>query len=340
MPRVLMLYTGGTIGMQPSPQGYVPSAGLAERLAAHLALGDPYRLPAFDVVEMQPLIDSAELMPEAWNRLVAALESHWQAYDAFIILHGTDTLSWTASSLAFQLQGIDKPVVVTGAMRPLEAEDSDALANIEGALRFATQPALQEVALYFAGRLLRGVRTRKWQTQAEDAFISPNYPQLGELVDGAPVLYPGRGLVDRQRGTQRFELPDYRTLGPSPVARISLWPGMTAGQLAKMLLDDAIGGALLEVWGGGNIADDPAFIEVLAQARGEGKLIAAISQCPQGRIEIGAYAAGQGLVEAEVLSGDDMTPEATMTKLIHLLAQPLSDADRRQHFLTSLVGER
>lgn len=341
--RLLVIYTGGTLGMVETPQGLSPGGSFEPRLRDALNTLPPARrasLPDFDFMATPSAIDSSSATPADWQALAVLIDEHQQAYTGIIILHGTDTLSWTASSLAFQLQGIDKPVVVTGAMRPLEAEDSDALANIEGALRFATQPALQEVALYFAGRLLRGVRTRKWQTQAEDAFISPNYPLLGELVDGAPVLYPGRGLVDRQRGTQRFELPDYRTLGPSPVARVSLWPGMTAGQLAKMLLDDAIGGALLEVWGGGNIADDPAFIEVLAQARGEGKLIAAISQCPQGRIEIGAYAAGQGLVEAEVLSGDDMTPEATMTKLIHLLAQPLSDADRRQHFLTSLVGER
>ncbi len=340
---LLILYTGGTLGMVETPQGLAPGGNFEPRLRDALSTLPPARrasLPDFDFIAMPSPIDSSSATPADWQALAALIDDHQQAYSGIVILHGTDTLSWTASSLAFQLQGIDKPVVVTGAMHPLEAEASDALANVEGALRFAAQPALQEVALYFAGRLLRGVRARKWQTQAEDAFISPNYPLLGELVDGAPVLYPGRGLADHQRGAQRFELADYHTLGPSPVVRVTLWPGITARQLGTMLLDDAVSGALLEVWGGGNIAADPAFIEVLAQARGEGKLVAAISQCPQGRIEIGSYAAGQGLKDSEVLSGDDMTPEAAMTKLIHLLAQPLSDTDRRRHFLTNLVGER
>ncbi|RAR59003.1 L-asparaginase [Onishia taeanensis] len=340
---LLVIYTGGTLGMVETPHGLAPGDNFESRLRDKLKTLTPARrtsLPAFDFLATASPIDSSSACPSDWQALAALIEAYQQTYSGIVILHGTDTLSWTASSLAFQLQGIDKAVVVTGAMHPLEAEHSDALANVEGALRFAAQPELQEVALYFAGRLLRGVRTRKWQTQAEDAFISPNYPLLGELVDGAPVLYPGRGLADHQRGAQRFELPDYRVLGPSPVVRITLWPGMTARQLGAMLLDDTVSGALLEVWGGGNIADDPALVEVLAQARGEGKLVAAISQCPQGRIEIGTYAAGQGLMDAEVLSGDDMTPEAAMTKLIHLLAQPLSDAERRRHFLTSLIGER
>ncbi|WP_458525841.1 asparaginase [Onishia taeanensis] len=340
---LLVIYTGGTLGMVETPHGLSPGGHFEPRLREALNTLPPTRrasLPDFDFIATPSPIDSSSATPADWQALAALIEDHQQAYAGIIILHGTDTLSWTASSLAFQLQGIDKPVVVTGAMHPLEAAGSDALANVEGALRFAALPELQEVALYFAGRLLRGVRARKWQTQADDAFISPNYPLLGELVDNAAVLYPGRGLAEHQRGALRFELADYRTLGPSPVVRLALWPGMTARQLGALLLDDTVKGALLEVWGGGNIADDPALIEVLAQARGEGKLVAAISQCPQGHIEIGAYAAGKGLMSAEVLSGDDMTPEAVMTKLIHLLAQPMSDTDRRRHFLTNLVGER
>ncbi|WP_192036874.1 asparaginase [Halomonas sp. YLGW01] len=342
-PPLLIIYTGGTLGMVETPQGLAPGGDFEPRLREALNRLPPARrasLPDFDFIATPSPIDSSGATPADWQDLASLVDQHQQAYSGIVILHGTDTLSWTASSLAFQLQGIDKPVVVTGAMHPLEAEGSDALDNVEGALRFAALPDLQEVALYFAGRLLRGVRARKWNTQAEDAFISPNHPPLGERVDDAPVLYPGRGLAEHQRGTRRFELPDYRALGPSPVVRTALWPGITAAQLGALLLDDRVKGALLEVWGGGNIADDPALVEVLAQARGEGKLVTAISQCPEGRIDIGAYAAGQGLAQAEVLAGDDMTPEAVMTKLIHLLAQPLSDEDRRRHFLTSLVGER
>ncbi|WP_136255150.1 asparaginase [Onishia niordana] len=342
-PPLLVIYTGGTLGMVETPHGLAPGEHFETRLRnalKSLAPAQRASLPDFDFLATPRTIDSSSACPADWQSLAALIENHQQAYSGIVILHGTDTLSWTATSLAFQLQGIDKPVVLTGAMHPLESRGSDALNNIEGALRFAALPALQEVALYFAGCLLRGVRARKWQTQAEDAFTSPNYPLLGEMVDGLPVLYPGRGLGDHQRGAQRFELPDYRALGPSPVVRIALWPGITARQVGALLLDDTVKGALLEVWGGGNIADDPALIEVLAQANGEGKLVTAISQCPYGRIDIGAYAAGQGLADAGVMSGDDMTPEAAMTKLIHLLAKPLSDADRKRQFLTSLTGER
>lgn len=265
---------------------------------------------------------------------------HYRRHAGIVILHGTDTLAWTASSLAFQLQGIDRPVILTGAMRPLEAEGSDAVANVEDALRFAVTPRLKEVALCFAGRLLRGCRSRKWQTRDAAAFASPNLAPLGERVDAEAVLYPGRGLADHQRGAPRFELPDYAPLAAGGVVRLALWPGLSAWQVEAWLDDERVRGAVLEVWGGGNLPDDPALAGALARASGEGKLLAALSQCPHGAVAFGGYAAGQGLKDAGVLSAEDMTPEATFTKLVHLLAQPLEEAERRRRFLTPLVGER
>lgn len=342
---LLVLYTGGTLGMVPGDHGLVPGRDFQARLRAALTTLPPASqasLPHFDVLEYASPIDSSAATPADWQRLARDIAEHYAhaqpCYAGFVVLHGTDTLAWTAASLAYQLQGIDRPVVITGAQQPLEAEGSDALHNIEAALHFAAQPALQEVAVAFNGKLIRGVRTRKWDTHAFDGFASPNYPLLGEIVDGAPVLYPPRGLDAQQRGLPRFELPDY-TLD-SPVVRLALWPGISARLLAAWLLDDSVQGALLEVWGSGNIPEDPAILGVLAQASGEGKLLAAISQCPQGPVAIGTYAAGQGLLEVGVLSGEAMTPEAAMAKLVHLLALPLSDEERRQRFLTPLVGER
>lgn len=338
---LLVIYTGGTLGMLPSTTGLAPGGDFERRLASALAGLPPQRqadLPTFELIETPQPIDSSTASPATWQTLarLIATQHRRQRYAGVIVLHGTDTLAWSAASLAYQLQGIDIPVVVTGAMLPLEAEGSDALSNIEAALRFAAEPQLREVAVCFAGTLLRATRARKWHTRSKDAFISPNYPPLGELVDHRPVLYPSRGLIEQQRGAPRFELPDYL----ANVVRIALWPGITAWQVAAWLEPPEVQGALLEVWGGGNAPDDPALLGVLARASGEGKLLAAISQCPHGSIEIGHYAAGRGLAEANVLSADDMTPEAALTKLVHLLAQPLSDAQRRQRFLTSLVGER
>lgn len=344
---LLVIYTGGTLGMLPSDTGLIPGHDFEARLRGALKTLSPASqasLPEFEVLEYPDPIDSSAATPIDWQRLARVIAERYadlqRHYAGFVVLHGTDTQAWTASSLAFQLQGIDRAVVVTGAQLPLEAEGSDALSNVEAALRFAALPELQEVAVCFGGKLMRGVRTRKWDTQAFDGFASPNYPLLGEMVDGAAVLYPSRGLDVQQRGLPRFEFPKYEALKGSAVVRITLWPGISARLLAAWLLDDSVGGALLEVWGSGNIPEDPAILDVLAQANGEGKLLAAISQCPHGPVSIGTYAAGRGLIDAGVLSGDAMTPEAAMTKLMHLVAQPIHETEKRQRFMTALVGER
>ena len=340
---VLILYLGGTLGMVASPRGLIAGSDMDARLRSALGTLPPTRLarlPAFVVEETGEPIDSSAATAIDWQRVGHTIAKKLPDYAGVVVLHGTDTLAWTAASLAYQLQGLNCPVIVTGAMRPLEAQGSDALANVELALRFATEPRLQEVAVAFADKLFRGVCTRKMYSEAAAAFTSPNYPLLGERVGDDTVLFPSRGLEAQQRGAPRFELLDYSALAAGGVARIVLWPGIQAWQLAAWLEGDRVQGALLEVWGGGNVPEEPALLGVLAKATGEGKLLAAISQCPHGGVTIGHYAAGQGLAEAGVLSGDGMTPEAALTKLVHLLAQPLDDAARRRRFLTSLVGER
>lgn len=341
--RILVIYTGGTIGMQPHANGLVPGGDFASRMATALAklpLTQQRALPSYDVISYSTLIDSSAATPLTWQQLAHDINDQLSAYAGFVIIHGTDTLSWTASSLAYQLQGIDRPVVLTGAMTPLEADHSDGLENLHGALQFAAKLELQEVAIFFAGKLLRGARAIKQHSEAFDAFASPSYPLLGERVGDDFIYYPSRGLGLQQRGAPRFELPDYRSVNQGEVVRIVLWPGITAWQLDAWLSDSRIKGALLQLWGAGNLPSDPALLEVLARASGEGKLLAAISQCPQGSIQLGAYAAGHGLSDAGILAGDDMTPEAAFTKLAHLLAQPLSTAVRRQRFISPLVGER
>lgn len=341
--RLLVIYTGGTIGMQQTAHGLAPCGNFAQRMQhalSQLPLAHQQALPAYDVISYASLIDSSTATPLTWQQLAKDIAHHASLYRGFVIIHGTDTLSWTAASLAYQLQGLDRPVVLTGAMRPLEASESDGLDNLHGALRFAAQPALQEVAIYFASQLFRGSRTIKQHSEALNAFSSPSYPLLGERVGDDFVYYPSRGLAYHQRGAPRFELPDYRPLAKGEIVRVTLWPGISPWQLAVWLEDARVKGAVLQLWGAGNLPDDPKLLEVIAKASGEGKLVAAISQCPQGSVHLGAYAAGHGLTSAGVLSGDNMTPEAAFTKLVHLLAQPLPIEDQRAIFLTSLVGER
>jgi len=339
---LLIIYTGGTLGMIDTDQGLAPGPDVEARVRRALDSLPPARravLPDFLWQELGTPIDSSSARPNDWAALASKIADCHRDVAGIVVLHGTDTLAWTASSLAYQLQGIDRPVVITGAMLPLEADGSDALHNIETALGFAAMPRLQEVALCFDGVLLRGCRARKWHTQDRHAFASPNRGRLGERRGDDWTLIESRGLEATQRGAPRFELLDYESL-EGAVVRLPLWPGIDAWQVAAWLDDDRVQGALLEVWGGGNVPDDLAIGQVLAEATGRGKLIAAISQCPYGTVDIGHYAAGRLLAEAGVMSGDDMTAEAVYTKLVHLLAQPISDDQRRHRFMTPLVGER
>ncbi|CAN0589956.1 unnamed protein product, partial [Ectocarpus sp. 12 AP-2014] len=258
--RILVIYTGGTIGMQQYADGLAPSGDFALRMAAALTQLSPAQqraLPLYDILSYSTLIDSSAATPLTWQHLAHDINNQLAAYAGFVIIHGTDTLSWTAASLAYQLQGLDRPVVLTGAMQPLEASGGDGLENLYGALQFAAKPMLQEVTIYFAGKLLRGARAIKQHSEAFDAFASPSYPLLGERVGDDYVYYPSRGLGLQQRGAPRFELPDYRPVNQGEVIRIVLWPGISAWQLDAWLGDSRIKGALLQLWGAGNLPNDP-----------------------------------------------------------------------------------
>jgi len=337
---VLVLYTGGTLGMLPSAEGLVPGSDIEARLRhalKSLPLTRQQRLPEFTLHCVAQPIDSSSATPRDWQLLAGTVAQHISQYAGIVILHGTDTLAWTASSLAYQLQGLDRPVILTGAMLPLEARDSDALDNVEFALRCAIMPQLREVAVAFCGELLRGVRTCKMHSEAANAFTSPNYPRLGQRCGDDITLVFDHLLCPPETITPHFELADYSMLGN--VVRLTLWPGIQAWQLDAWLSDTRVCDALLDVWGAGNLPADPALLEVLSKASSGGKLLAAVSQCPAGGIVPGQYAASQGLTQAGVLSGADMTPAAALTKLIHLLALPLEQEERRHRFATPLVGE-
>lgn len=339
---VLVIYTGGTIGMQAGPQGLTPGGDFATRMQRALATlpaGKRQLLPDVDVISYSPLIDSSATTPLDWQTLADDIRARHADYAGVVVVHGTDTLSWTASSLAFQLRELERPIIVTGAMHPLETPGSDALDNLYGALRFAMGSAPAGVAVYFAGRLLHGARATKQHASANDAFISPNAPPLSECMNGQLAHKPLKPADKEVLPTGKMPA-DYRRVAQGEVIRIALWPGMAAWQLDAWLNDPRVKGALLQLWGAGNMADDPALIDVLKQANDQGKLITAVSQCPHGSVDMGAYAAAQGLVQAGVLSGADMTPEAAYTKLVHLLALPLDNATRRAAFMTSLAGER
>lgn len=334
---VLVIYTGGTIGMRPSHRGLVAAGDFGARMSTELAALPPdrlRRLPDYELWESPDPIDSSSATFADWTSLASLIADRYSEYAGFVVLHGTDTLAWCASSLAFQLQGLSKPVIVTGSQKPLEMENSDALANLEASLAFAAQSELREVCVSFGGRLLRGCRARKWYTQDTIGFETPNWPLLGEMVDHAPVIYSARGLATL--GAPRFELTGAHT---PAVARLILWPGIRARDVARWL-DDDLDGVVIECWGNGNLPEDDDLLGALAHASAAGIVIAAVSQCPVGSMQLGAYATGQALEAIGILPADDMTPEAAHAKLVHLLSQGLPEDELRRRFLTSLVGER
>lgn len=334
MRRLLILHTGGTIGMRPGPDGYAPAPGFADRLARHLAIHDPGDLPEYRVVELAPLIDSADLAPADWNRLVAALAEHWHDHDGFVILHGTDTLAHTASALSFMLGALDKPVVLTGAQIPLGEPRSDAPSNLATALLTASHEAApREVCIAFHDRLLRGNRARKVRSQGLDAFDSPNAPWLGEA--GIALRFDTRAALPTGH-------PDFAPLpfAEGAVALLPVHPGLSPALLDAVLTLPALRGLVLATYGVGNPPGmDGALITRLARATRRGLAVLNVTQCHQGRVAQGAYATGAALNAAGVVAGGDLTPEAALAKLQVLIARGLEGEALAAALATPLRGE-
>lgn len=334
--RILILHTGGTIGMQPGVSGLVPAAGFENLIRERLAVALP-ELPAFDVIELDPLIDSADLCPTHWTRIAQVLLAHYDDYAGFVLTHGTDTLGYTASALSFMLQGLDKPVIVTGSQIPLSAARNDAQENLIGALLLAARAELREVCVCFRGRVLRGNRSVKADSMALAAFDSPNLPWLGSI--GIALELNHQLLLPAVQSTQTraFSVPDF---DPAAVAVLRLFPGIQAGLVQAVLAQPGLQGLVLQSYGVGNPpAGNHALMEALEAAIARGTLIVNLTQCSQGSVAGGTYATGAALQRIGVIPGADLTVEAAFAKLHLLLAQQRPAAEIRALMTQSLCGE-
>lgn len=326
-----LIYAGGTIGMEKTARGYAPMKNFGTVLSR--LLHDPGGiLPRYTLHEYAIPIDSSNATPEDWQRIGRDIASRYQDYDGFVVLHGTDTMAYTASALSFMLQGLKKPVILTGSQIPLGEARSDGLQNLIAAMQFATL-AINEVAICFGQRLLRGNRAVKASAERLDAFDSPNYPWLGEAGIGIHVNAPA---LLAHTGREAFELPDY---GQGRILPVRFVPGLPIAAL-KALLDLNPQALVLQCYGAGNVPDrDPALRKLLQAASDRGVVLAACSQSLHGQVTLGAYATGSMLDQAGVVGAMDMTFEATFAKLHHLFARGLGAEAVRTELLRDLSGE-
>ena len=328
MCRLLVLYTGGTIGMAATPQGLAPLPGLLSKPLQRLAPADV----EMTVLEYPQLIDSAAITPAHWNRMIDDIRAHYAAYDGFVIIHGTDTLAYSASVLAFALSGLGKPVVLTGAQLPLGHPRSDGWSNLADALTVAQQADLHEVVIAFNRQVLRGCRARKLDAASFAGFATPNAPRLAEF-----------GIAEQwQRQHWRQAAEPFRPQRLDESVNIGcffLTPGAGARCIGQALQAGDLHGAVLMSYGNGNAPADPVLLEGVRSLSAAGGAVLNISQVLHGAVQVGAYAASQPLATAGAVSGGDMTPEAALAKLHVLLSSGLRGEALRAALSTPIAGE-
>jgi L-asparaginase len=339
MKRIYIAYTGGTIGMRRTDEGYAPQPGfLAEQMARMPELGDA-RMPAYTLHEYQPLLDSSNMRPADWVRIGRDIIGHYDEYDGFIVLHGTDTMAYTASALPFFIRGLDKPVIITGSQIPLSQVRNDARSNLITSMMIAAEAPVPEVTLYFGNRLLRGCRSTKVHAEGLEAFDSPNYPPLAAIgvdvnVDPSHLL---RRQSDRLGRAERPRLAE--PLREPTIGAFRLFPGVSPELMANVL-QPPLEGLVLHTYGVGNGPDrDEALLKVIRDATDRGVVVVACTQCLRGSVRLGEYATGASLARAGAISGYDMTTEAALCKLYYLFSTGHAPEQVRDLMGQDLCGE-
>jgi L-asparaginase len=307
--------------------------GFADHVSDTLQAHAGRTLPRFDVLELEKPIDSANLHPSTWRGMADALLEHWDAYDGFVILHGTDTLAWSASALSFMLRGTNKPVILTGSQIPLIQARSDALANLEASLLLAARQPIPEVGVFFGRQLFRGNRCTKRSSNRFDAFDSPNYPPLAQV--GIDMIVNNDHILPATK--RQFVVPE---MDNDAVAVLTIHPGVSARMLEALVSGDRTRGLILRSYGAGNVPDiDRELMAALERLIARGLVVVNITQCLSGGVAQGTYQTSAMLSRMGVVPGADMTLEAAFAKLHFLLATEHDQGTVRSMAGTSLCGE-
>ncbi|GAA6183207.1 asparaginase [Aliiglaciecola sp. NS0011-25] len=329
--RIYVAYTGGTIGMRPSSHGYVPVSGFLTETLNNMPEFHRPEMPEFTIQEYHSLIDSSDMSPHDWQNIADDISANYADYDGFIILHGTDTMAYTASALSFMLEDLGKPVIVTGSQIPLAELRSDGQVNLLNALYIAANYPISEVSLYFNNRLFRGNRSRKVDADGFDAFGSPNYPEL--LRAGIDIeLIAGKISQDSQK------VMKVSPVNAQPIGVVTLYPGISA-EVIRNTLQQPVKALILLSYGVGNAPQNPALLAQLKEAQQNNIIVLNCTQCFSGKVNMSGYANGHVLREVGVVSGHDMTPEAALAKLHYLLSKELPVEEIKRQLITNLRGE-
>jgi L-asparaginase len=337
IPHILIIYTGGTIGMMKDYKTNV----LRSFDFKHIYNSIPelnHLECSLETISFELPIDSSNINPSHWDSIATIIQSHYHKADGFVVLHGSDTMSYTASAISFMIENLDKPIIFTGSQLPIGDLRTDAKENMITAIEIAAaqkngKPRITEVCIYFEYKLYRANRTTKISAAQFQAFDSPNYPILAE--SGVELKFHEHTLLPLKSSKELI----FRKILPQNVLLIKLFPGITEAVLHHMFQMPELKGVILETYGSGNAPTEQWFLEVLRSTLKKGIPIVDITQCFAGSVVLGKYETSLELLEMGLIDGKDITTEAAVTKLMYLFSIPEIEGRIKDLFETSLRGE-
>ena len=335
-PNIMVIYTGGTIGMVQDPKSGTLRPLTFENLYRYLPVLENFDFH-FDFHTFNPLLDSSNMTPSFWIELATVIEENYELFDGFVVLHGSDTMAYTASALSFMLENLNKPVIFTGSQLPIGMVRTDGRENFINAIEIAAAseedtPIVPEVAICFENKLFRGNRTIKFNAEHFGAFVSGNYPVLAEV--GVRIKYHYNNILK----PNFKKLKVHKNLDEN-IAILKLFPGISKPVVQCILNTHGLKAVILETFGAGNAPTVPWFLDQLKTAHDKGIILFNVTQCKGGSVEIGKYETSAELGKIGVIGGSDITTESAVSKLMYLLGCGFPKEDVEMYLQTSLRGE-